>query len=99
MIEPESDRKSSRNARASDGESGSGATMVGSGDMGSGSTSTPTHDVDDGDQSSNLSGLEEWQIGLISFGALSLVFCCIFTIMVSPSIATSLSYILSYYSL
>ena len=35
------------------------------------------------DKSSNLSGLEEWHIGLISFGILFVIFCCMFTVMVS----------------
>ena len=53
-------------------------------DMGSGmgSTSPPTN-VED--QSNNLSGLEVWHIGVISFGALSLAFCCMLTLMVSPT--------------
>ena len=47
---------------------------------GMGSTSPPTNSLD---KSSDLSGLEEWHIGLISFGILFVLFCCIFTVMVS----------------
>ena len=51
--------------------------------MGSGteSASTPV----DVDQPDNFGDLEIWHIGLISFGALSLLFCFIFTLMVSSS--------------
>ena len=49
---------------------------------GMGSTSPPTNSLD---KSSDLSGLEEWHIGLISFGILFVLLCCIFTVMVSLS--------------
>ena len=78
LLEPESDNKGLRYVRESDGESGSG--LMGSG---MGSTSPPTN-VED--QSNNLSGLEVWHIGAISFGALSVVFCCMLTLMVSFTI-------------
>lgn len=82
LLEPESDKESLRYARVSDGELGSG--LMGSG---MGSTSPPTNVAD---QSSDLSGLEVWHIGVISFGALFLAFCCIFTLMVSHTISYSL---------
>lgn len=79
LLEPESDKEGLRYARASDGELGSGL-------MGSGMGSTTNVE----DQSSDLSGLEVWHIGVISFGALFLAFCCIFTLMVSHTISYSL---------
>ena len=71
LLEPESDNKGLRYARAPDGESGSGSGM-----------GSPTN-VED--QSNDLSGLEIWHIGVISFGALSLAFCCVLTLMVSST--------------
>lgn len=82
MVELESDNEGLRDVRAAS-SSGSGSGDMGSGDMG-GSTSSPTNvDVD---QSSDLSGLEEWHIAAISFGALSFLFCSMLTLMVSSSI-------------
>ena len=90
MLEQDGDGKGLRKIRAaSDDGSGSG-DMGGSGDVGgsgdiggSGSMGSPTSPPTNADQSSDLSGLEEWHIGAISFGAISLLFCCMFTLMVS----------------
>ena len=95
MFEPEGDGKGSRNARAaSDDGLGSGDTG-GSGDMGGsgmGSDTESTSPPTNADQSSDLNGLEEWHIGLISFGTVFTLFCCMFTLMVSISISYNLSY-------
>ena len=86
MVEPEnhSDNKGSRFVRAPDSELGSGlmGSGVGSGvGSGMGSTSPPTNVIELSNE------LEIWHIGVISFGALSLAFCCVFMLMVSPSIS------------
>jgi len=79
MLEPEGD-KDSRNVRESNDHSGSGDMM-----LGSGHTPDSPNDNNRVDQSSNLSGLKEWHIGVITFGGLSLLFCSMFIPMVSSS--------------
>lgn len=63
------------------GSGGMGSGDMGSGDMGSGTEST------DDNQSSNLGGLKEWHIGIITIGVLLVVLSCILILMVSCSAA------------
>ena len=84
MLEQDGDGKGLRKVRAALDDGSESGDMGGSGDIGgSGSMGSPTSPPTNADQSSDLSGLEEWHIGAISFGAISLLFCCMFTLMVS----------------